>query len=180
MNHQQYETWILEESDLNKEQQRDLHLHLKDCAQCQGFFQAVHQLDHLFKFAPEPAPEPNFSTRWLARIDRAEKRRNWWIMGLTVAGISLATVILLSAVGLELRSAMDFFPQMMLDLITFIANGIVFFNQVSNILSPLVRVGTKYLSPLWLYALTFGLSGITATWIIASFRTRSLQKEYKP
>jgi hypothetical protein len=89
----------------------------------------------------------------------------------------LATVVLLSAVGLEIRSAMDFFPQMMLDLITFIANGIVFFNQVSNILSPLVRVGTKYLSPLWLYAFTFGLSGITATWIITSFRTRSMQKE---
>jgi hypothetical protein len=108
-----------------------------------------------------------------------EKRRNWLILGLTVAGITLATVILLSAVGLELRSAMEFFPQMMLELITFIANGIVFLNQVSNILSPLVRVGTKYLSPLWLYALTFGLSGITATWIIASFRTRSLQKEYE-
>jgi hypothetical protein len=40
-----------------------------------------------------------------------------------------------------------------------------------------VRVGSKYLSPLWLYAITFGLSGITATWIISSLRSRSLQKE---
>jgi hypothetical protein len=113
----------------------------------------------------------------MARIERVERRRNWRILGFTLSGITLATVVLLSAVGLELRSALDFFPQMMLNLITFIADGIIFLNQVSNILSPLVRVGTKYLSPLWLYALTFGLSGITATWIIASFRTGSLQKE---
>ena len=177
MNHQQYETWILQESDLDKEQKLELHLHLKGCSKCQGFFQAVHQLDHLFKIAPEPTPLPNFSARWMDRIKSMEKRRNRLILGITLLGISLAPVILLSAVGLELRSAVDFFPQMILELVTFIANGIVFFNQVSNILSPLVRVGTKYLSPLWLYAITFGLSGITAAWIITSMRTRSLQKE---
>ena len=177
MNHQQFETWILQESDLNKEQQRELHLHIKGCSKCQGFFQAVHQLDHLFKIAPEPTPLPNFSARWMDRIKGKEKRRNRLILGLTLSGIALATVVLLSAVGLELRSAVGFFPQMMLELVTFIANGIVFLNQISNILSPLVRVGTKYLSPLWLYAITFGLSGITAAWIISSLRTRSMQKE---
>ena len=177
MNHQQFETWILQENDLNQEQQRELHLHLKGCSQCQAFYQAVHQLDHLFKIAPEPTPAPNFSVRWMDRLERQERRRNRLILGITLSVITLATIILLSAVGLELRSTVDFFPQMMLELITFIANGIVFFNQISNILSPLVRVGTKYLSPLWLYAITFGLSGITAAWIITSVRTRSLQKE---
>lgn len=177
MNHQQYETWILQSPDLNKEQQRQLHLHLKECSQCQAFYQAVHQLDHLFKTAPEPTPAPSFCARWMARIERRERRRNRLILGITLTAIALATMILLSAVGLELRSAVDFIPKMMLELITFIANGIVFLNQISNIASPLVRVGTKYLSPLWLYVITFSLSGITAAWIITSIRTRFLQKE---
>jgi len=177
MNHQQFETWILQEPDLKKENQRELHLHLKGCSQCQAFYQAVHQLDHLFKNAPEPAPAPNFSARWMDRIERRDRRKNWSILGIALAMITLATVILLSVVGLELRSAVDFFPQMMLELVTFLTNGIIFLNQISNILSPLVRVGTKYLSPLWLYAITFGLSGITAAWIITSMRTRSLQEE---
>jgi predicted anti-sigma-YlaC factor YlaD len=177
MNHQLYETWILLGSELDQEQQRELHLHLKGCSQCQEFYQAVHKLDHLFKFAPEPAPAPDFSARWMDRIEKVERRRNRRILGITLGVITLATIIMLSAVGLELRSAMDFFPQMMLEIISFVANGIIFINQISNILSPLVRVGTKLLSPFWLYALTFGLSGITATWIITSLRTRSLQKE---
>jgi len=177
MNHQQFETWILEETELSQEQQRELHLHLKGCSQCQSFYQAVHQLDHLFKTAPDPIPAPNFSARWTERIDRVEKRRNRRILGITLSAITLATLLLLSAVGLEIRSAVDFFPQMMLELISFIANGVVLIHQLSNILSPLVRVSTKLLSPLWLYILTFGLSGITATWIISSLRPRSLQKE---
>lgn len=177
MNHQQFETLILQEPELNKEQQRELHLHLKGCSQCQGFYQAVHQLDHLFRNAPEPAPAPNFTARWTNRIERRERRRNRLILGTTLSVITLATIILLSAIGLELRTAMDFFPQMLLEMVTFIANGIVFLNQISDVLSPLVRVGTKYLSPLGLYAITFGLSGITAAWIITSLRSRDLQKE---
>ncbi len=177
MNHQQYELWILQEPDLKKEHQRELHQHLKGCSQCQEFYQAVHQVDHLFKSAPEPSPRPDFSARWMNRIIRQERRRNRWILGITLSVITLATTILLSAVGLELREAVDFFPQVMLELVSFIANSIVFINQISNILSPLVRVGTKYLSPLWLYVITFSLSGITAAWIITSLRTRFLQKE---
>ena len=177
MNHQQFETWILQGSDLKKEHQRELHLHLKGCSQCQGFYQAVHQLGHLFKTTPEPTPAPNFSTRWLARIERQEKRRTRVILGITLFVITLATMLLLSAVGFELSSVEDFFPQMMLELVTFVANGIVLLSQTSNILSPIVRVGIKYLSPLWLYAFTFSLSGITAAWIIKSLHIRLLQKE---
>ena len=177
MNHQLYETWILQEPELDQEQGRELHLHLKGCSQCQEFYQAVHQLDHLFKFAPEPSPAPGFSARWMDRIEKVEKRRTRWILGSTLSAITLATIIMLSAVGLELRSAMDFFPQMMLEIISFVANGLILLNQISNILSPLVRVGTKLLSPIWLYGLTFGLSGITAAWIITSLRARFLQKE---
>ena len=177
MNHQQFETWILQEPDLKKEQQRELHQHLKGCSRCQAFYQAVHQVDHLFKTAPETRPAPNFSARWMARIERQERHRNRWIIGITLSAISLGTILLLSGVGLELKSTVDFFPQVMLELITFIVNSFVFLNQISNILSPLVRVGSKYLSPLWVYAITFGLSGITAAWIITSLRPKKLQEE---
>ena len=177
MNHQQFETWILQGPDLTKEQQRELHLHLKGCSRCQGFYQAIHQLDHLFKTAPETTPAPNFSARWMARIEHQERHRNRWIIGITLSVIILATILLFSLIGLELNSALGYFPQMMLELISFIANSMIFLNQITNILSPLVRVGTKYLSPLWIYATTFGLSAITAIWIITSLRPKRFQKE---
>lgn len=66
---------------------------------------------------------------------------------------------------------------MMLELVTLIADWIVFFNQISDIVTPLLRVGAKLLSPVWLYVAVFGLSGITAAWTIAYYRSREMQKE---
>jgi len=66
---------------------------------------------------------------------------------------------------------------MMFELVTLIANWTIFLNQISNIVSPLFRVGTKLLTPVWLYIGIFSLSGITAAWTIAFYRSRVLQKE---
>jgi hypothetical protein len=178
MKHQQYENWILMDEGLTQEQQRELHGHLKECSQCQALYKASHQITHLFKTAPEPAPAAGFSVRWLERIDMAEKRKNRSILFTSLGAISLATVILLSTVGFELRSVVGNFPQMMYELVTLIANWIVFFNQLSDIFTPLLRVGAKLLSPVWIYISVFGLSGITAAWTIAYYRSRELQKEH--
>ncbi len=177
MKHQQFENWILMDIQLNQEQQRELHGHLKQCSQCQALYQASHQLTHLFKTAPVPVPAAGFSARWMEQIDKAEKRKNRLILFITLGVISLATLILLSTVGLELRSVVGGFPQMMLELVTLIADWIVFFNQISDIVTPLLRVGAKLLSPVWLYVAVFGLSGITAAWTIAYYRSREMQKE---
>ncbi len=177
MKHQQFENWILMDIQLNQEQQRELHGHLKQCSQCQALYQASHQLTHLFKTAPVPVPAAGFSARWMEQIDKAEKRKNRLILYITLGIISLATLILLSTVGLELRSVVGGFPQMMLELVTLIADWIVFFNQISDIVTPLLRVGAKLLSPVWLYVAVFGLSGITAAWTIAYYRSREMQKE---
>jgi len=177
MKHQQFENWILMDEELNKEQQRDLHGHLKECSQCQALFQANQQITHLFKTAPEPAPVAGFSTRWLGQIDRVEKRKNRIILFSSLGAISLATLILLSTVGLELRSVVGNFPQMLYELVTLIANWIVFLNQMSDIITPLFRVGAKLLSPIWLFIILFGLSGITAAWTVKFYRSRGMQKE---
>lgn len=177
MKHQQFENWILMDEELNQEQQRDLHGHLKQCSQCQALYQANHQIIHLFKTAPEPVPVAGFSTRWLVQIDKTEKRKNRIILFSTLGAISLATLILLSTVGFELRSVVGNFPQMMYELVTLITNWMVFFNQVSDIITPLFRVGAKLLSPVWFYITVFGLSGITAAWTITFYRSRGMQKE---
>jgi len=177
MKHQQFENWILMDEQLSKGQQRELLGHLKQCSQCQALYQASHQLTHLFKTAPTPAPADGFSTRWLEQIDRKEKRRNRLILFITLGVISLITLVLLSTVGLELRSVVGSFPQMMLELVTMMANWIVFINQLSNIVTPLFRVGAKLLSPVWIYLAVFGLSGVTAAWTISYYRSRHLQEE---
>ena len=179
MKHQQYETWILLDTDLNQEQQRDLQVHLNQCSQCQSLYQATHQLTHLFRTAPIPEPAPDFSSRWVLRLEKTENRRNRIILGITLAVISILTLVILSSVGIQLRSALSYFPQIMLEMITLLANWIVFINQLSDIITPLIRVSIKLISPVWLVTLGISLSGITAAWMFSAFRSRTLQKELR-
>jgi hypothetical protein len=177
MKHQQYETWILMDGDLSQDEHRDLQGHLKQCSQCQSLYQATHQIARLFKTAPAPAPKPDFSARWINRMEKVENRKNRLILSITLAVISVATLVLLSSVGIQLRSSLTQFPQIFMELVTLIARWIVFINQLSDIAKPLFRVSIKLISPIWLY--TFGVSiiGITAAWMVSLFRSRTLQKE---
>jgi anti-sigma factor RsiW len=177
MKHQQFENWILEGTDLNQEQHRELQSHLKQCSQCLALHQATHQIAHLFKTAPEPKPEPGFHSRWLDRIERVERRKNRFILGFTLGGISLVTAILLVSVGFQINSAAAGFPQMLLNMVTVVANWIVFLNQLGNIAAPLFRVSVKLISPVWLYTIGISVSTITAAWIYALSRSKTLQKE---
>jgi len=177
MKHQQFETWILLSTDLNQEQHRDLQGHLKQCSKCQSLYQVTHQIAHLFKTAVIPEPKPDFSIRWLSRMERIENKKNRLILGITLGLISIATVVLLSSVGLQLRSSFAYFPQILLEMVTQIANWIVFINQISDIVTPLIRVSVKLISPVWLTTFAVSLSGITAAWMISLYRSRTLHKE---
>lgn len=177
MKHLQFENWILQDSILDQEHHRELQTHLKQCSQCLNLHQATHQIKHLFKNAPVPESQPGFSTRLMRRIQKVERRKNRLIMGITLGVISLATFTMLVSVGFQLNSAAAGFPQMLLEMITLVANWFVFLNQLNNIIAPLFRVSIKLISPIWLYTIGISISGVTAAWIFALSRSRTLHKE---
>ena len=179
MKHQQYKTWILLDTELDQNQHRELQVHLKQCSQCQSLYQATHQIAHLFKTSPVPEPSPGFSTRWMTRIEKIENRKSRLILGITLSVISIATLLLLSSVGLQIRAGLAYFPQLMLEMITLVAKWIIFLNQLRDIVSPLFRVSMKLISPVWLYTLGFSLSGITGACIISLFKSRTIQRELR-
>lgn len=177
MKHLQFENWILQDSILDQEHHRELQTHLKQCSQCLNLHQATHQIKHLFKNAPVPESQPGFSTRLMRRIEKMERQKNRLIMGITLGVISLATFTMLVSVGFQLNSAAAGFPQMLLEMITLVANWFVFLNQLNNIIAPLFRVSIKLISPIWLYTIGISISGVTAAWIFAISRSRTLHKE---
>ncbi|MGB2962371.1 MAG: hypothetical protein WBB69_00105 [Anaerolineales bacterium] len=177
MKHQQFENWILLDAELNQEQQRDLQVHLKGCSQCQHLYQVTHQIAHLFKNSQTPEPTPGFSDRWISRMEKAENRKNRIILGTTLGVISVSTILLLSSVGIQIRSTMAYFPQILLEMITQVAKWTIFLNQLWDIFTPLFRVSMKLISPAWLVTLSGCLSGIIIAWIVSLFKSRTLQKE---
>lgn len=177
MKHKQYETWILMGDELTLEQQRELHIHLKECSQCQALHRATQQVAHLFKTSAVPVPAEGFTNRWSARIDRQERRKRNLILLITLAAIITSGLLLLAGIGFQLSVSLASFPTMLMSLIARLTNWVVFLSNLWDIFDPLFSIGIKYISPAWVLTFGFGISGILAAWMISLYRNQIIQKE---
>jgi hypothetical protein len=84
MDHQRYETWLLNDERLTPEQDRDLRGHLRNCVQCAALARANLSL----RSAPVVAPAEGFALRFQVRLagQRTQQRR-YTLIGLTLLGI---------------------------------------------------------------------------------------------
>jgi len=94
MDHQSYETWLLDDERLTAGQERELRLHLQSCPQCA----ALAQSNRALRAAPMSAPPAGFALRFQARLAaerKAQRIRN--ISGLTlilIVGISVMLLLM--------------------------------------------------------------------------------------
>ena len=89
MNHQPFETWLLNEQSLNREELHALQVHMQECSHCT----ALAEVNLALKSVKMVAPAVGFSQRFAARLEvqRAGERRNR-IIGITIlvlGGLSL-------------------------------------------------------------------------------------------
>ncbi|NCT21964.1 hypothetical protein GW781_12525 [bacterium] len=64
MEHQPFETWLLDDERLTPEQKRVLRLHTSVCAQCA----ALERSNYFLRAAPIATPAPGFTVRFQARL----------------------------------------------------------------------------------------------------------------
>ncbi|MGE5249620.1 MAG: hypothetical protein ACM3QS_05345 [Bacteroidota bacterium] len=90
MNHQPFETWLLEEQPLSAEQKRELQSHLRTCDRCTALVETGLAL-HSARMA---RPAAGFATRFQARLEArriAERRRRFWgIILFSLSGLGVA------------------------------------------------------------------------------------------
>ena len=100
MNHLPFEEWLLNNSPVTPEQQRDLDLHLRTCAYCS----ALVETGRMLSSAKMAMPAPGFTMRFQARLAErkvAERRRKLWGAALFTFG---GLVLLMWAVAPYLAS----------------------------------------------------------------------------
>jgi hypothetical protein len=70
MKHKLYESWILDDSTLNKTEQQLLREHLKTCQQCQKLKTAWLESRNRIKSASIYQPQLGFRQRWLTMLSK--------------------------------------------------------------------------------------------------------------
>jgi anti-sigma factor RsiW len=97
VNHQPFETWNLDRSRLQPEQQAELMRHLETCPDCREKYAAWERVQMELKFAPVMNAPAGFSARFQASLEarRAEAQRRQTRNLLGFLGISLLVILIL-------------------------------------------------------------------------------------
>jgi hypothetical protein len=105
MNHQPYDTWMLESENLTREQRQELRGHIEGCPKCREIQSGWHEARGVMKRQPMAVPVQGFTQRWQlnlpARRELHQRKQLWrfflWLaaaafISLGVLGIQIATV----------------------------------------------------------------------------------------
>jgi len=89
MNHQPFETWLLEDQQLSIEQKRELDTHLRTCLHCT----ALADTGLALRTPRMAAPAPGFTARFQKRLEAqrlAERRKRvWGVILFILAGLGV-------------------------------------------------------------------------------------------
>lgn len=101
MNHQPYESWILDEEKINRSQQIELEEHLKECPKCSTLQNSWTIARSTIRSAPVVQPKAGFAERWqrsLAERKKAEEHRLTRNLILWLSGSALLIMIILAVI----------------------------------------------------------------------------------
>jgi anti-sigma factor RsiW len=170
MEHQPFESWLLNADRLSAPEQARLEMHLLGCPACQNLSAGLALIEARLRGLPPAHPRPGFTQRWLERVqaDRLEARaRQAWLLlgGILAAGGmlgSLLTWIVVWQYGSPAR------------LIILVAKGLVEtglqLHLFLNVLSASARAaGTFIPGPAWLSVLG-AAAGLVALWMASLYR----------
>jgi hypothetical protein len=94
MNHQPFETWLLEDRrSLSEEQQQSLQQHLEVCSDCRALRGKWQEVAQELRLTPMVAPRPGFARRFQAGMAERrvrEQRRQAWRVFIALSGSAAA------------------------------------------------------------------------------------------
>ncbi len=92
MEHQPFETWILEDTPLSAAQERELHSHLAGCAACQELRSGWQSARATLRSAAPADPQPGFARRFQSGLAERKARQQLQVRR-TVLGLSAGALL---------------------------------------------------------------------------------------
>ncbi len=166
MNHLPFEEWLLHNSPVTPEQQRDLDLHLRTCAYCS----ALAETGKVLGTAKMATPAPGFTMRFQARLAErkiAERRRKLWGATLFTLG---GLVLLMWAAGPYLASfiaAPATWISMVVGWLVFIGTTLFALADAGIVILSIIP---KFLPPFAWLVLLSALAGAGLLWSVSIWR----------
>lgn len=166
MNHQPFETWLLDEKILSASEKRELNSHVRECKTCS----ALAETGLALRSARAVFPAPGFALRFqekLAAQKMADRRRRLWGMILlifsgagTFAWFSAPVLYAFFSAPVEwLTAAIGYFLFLFTSL-----------QAVSDLVGVLSRMLPGFIPPFAWMVLLSAMSGLGLVWVVSIWR----------
>lgn len=165
MNHQPYESWILDNPPITKEEKQDLDHHVKECPECFQLQKGWNLVEHSLRSSRIQSAPSDFTQRWSASLER--RRRE-----LEKKHARILIIILVSgAVAIGITLGILFLPELSLISLTagFISTMFNLFSGVENFWAVLLKLA-QAVPPSTLIITIF----IVSSWVILACFTLGL------
>jgi hypothetical protein len=166
MNHQPFETWLLEDKLINPEQRRELHSHLRTCAYCAALLETGKALSSVKMISPALGFTARFQAR-LAAHKVADRRRRFWGAILFVAG---GLAILMWVAGPYLASFLASPATWISALVEWGIYLVTTLQAMAEAGSVLWHVVPGFVSPFAWMVLLSAFAGISLLWSVSIWR----------
>ena len=166
MNHQPFETWLLEDKLISPEERRELHSHLRTCAYCAALVETGKALSSVKRISPALGFSARFQAR-LAAHKVADRRRRFWGAILFVAG---GLAILMWVAGPYLASFLASPATWISALVEWGIYLITTLQAMAQAGSVLWHVVPGFVSPFAWMILLSAFAGISLLWSVSIWR----------
>jgi hypothetical protein len=166
MNHQPFETWLLDEVHLTTAEKQELNAHLRTCKTCT----ALAETGLVLRSAKVIAPAVGFTARFqekLAIQKIAERRqRLWGLIILLVSGIGLLTWVAMPYITTFISAPIEWLTAIVGYLI-FIFTSLQAFTEVLQVFT---RVIPNFIPPYAWMILFSAIAGFSLLWTVSIWR----------
>jgi hypothetical protein len=166
MNHQPFETWLLDDKVLTPAEKRELTSHLRTCKTCS----ALAETGLALRSARVVSPAPGFAMRFqqkLATQKLAEQRRRLWgLIVLVLCGLGLVGWLLAPIVISVSASPVEWFISIT-SMFLYVFTSLQAFGEIVSVMA---RIMPGFLPPyIWMVILS-GLAGMGLLWVVSIWR----------
>lgn len=166
MNHQPFETWLLDEAHLTNPQKQELNAHLRVCKNCS----ALAETSLILRSAKAIEPTAGFTLRFqekLATQKLAERRRKLWgLFVLVISGLSLLTWFAFPYITTFLAAPVEWVTAG-ISYLLYIFTSLLTFTEVFQVFT---RVLPNFIPPYAWMILISAIAGFSLLWTVSIWR----------